>query len=53
MRLSHPIGHFLKFKVFSPVICPGFGVWGTLGQEVRGSGWRGEFSSANAGNVQT
>jgi len=31
MSLNHPSGHFLYSKIFSPVICVGFGVWGTLG----------------------
>jgi len=34
MGLSHPSGHFLQSKVFSPVICLGFEVWGAPGQVV-------------------
>jgi len=37
MRLSHPFGHFMLHKVFSPVTRMGFGVWGTLG-------YRGQIS---------
>jgi len=31
VSFSHPSGHFLQSKVFSPVICLGFGVWGRVG----------------------
>jgi len=32
--------HFLSSKIFSPVICLGFRVWGTPGSG--GSGWQGQ-----------
>jgi len=45
MRLSHQSGHFTLHKVFSPIICLGFGILGYTG--VRMSGWQGHSCVKN------